>query len=150
MSENDSLIPWIGKTGRLITMYIDAQLRQHDFDLTVQQWLLLKLLDHQDGQMQNDLALCTGRNKASLARLIATLESKDFVSRRVASLDRRAKHVFITKTGRKIYRQTLPVISRSFEKIQEGISAAVLEKTNDVLSQVQQNIDLQLFANTSN
>lgn len=46
-----SLLPWIGKTAKLMGIYVSDTLRQHGLDLTKEQLILLKLLHERDGLM---------------------------------------------------------------------------------------------------
>ncbi len=76
-----TILPWMGKTSKMMGIYFKEKLKQHHIDLTREQWILLKKLNDGDGQAQNDLAIITERNKASLTRLINTMERKNYVAR---------------------------------------------------------------------
>ena len=67
-----TLIPWVGKAGKMIGIFLGHRLQEADFDLTSKQWLLLRILSLEDGRPQQDLAVITERNKTSLVRLIDT------------------------------------------------------------------------------
>lgn len=63
---------------KLVDMYIVNHFNEHNIDLTKVQMIMLVRLYINNGQPQNDLALLTNRNKASLARLLDTMERKGF------------------------------------------------------------------------
>ena len=65
----DTMIPWIGRTGKMMGSFIAENFKKYHLNLTIEQWALLKRLYDKDGQMQNDLAVITQLNKASLIRL---------------------------------------------------------------------------------
>ena len=145
-----SIVPHIGKTGKLISVYVQSELRAAGFNLTVQQWVLLKLLSQHDGQIQNDLALITERNKASLTRLITNMEKKGFIRREVTATDARAKYVYLTKDGQTVYSQTLPTIKRAFKKMQMGISSDEINIALNVIERIQENIKLNSLSQINN
>ena len=92
----------------MIHFYLSDELKQYNFDLTRAQWVLLKRLHDEDGQMHNDLALITDRNKTSLTRLIHTMERKELVVRISDEQDKRINRIYLTAKGKSIYQQTKP------------------------------------------
>lgn len=71
-----TILPWMGKTSKAIDYFLDDKLKEGGIELTKVQLVLLKKLREMDGQPQNNLAFLTNRDKASLARLITTMEKK--------------------------------------------------------------------------
>ncbi len=142
---DESIVPWIGKTGKLIRMYLDAELQKKGFDLTVKQWLVLKKLSEKPGLMQSELAFLTDRNKTSLTRLIKTMENKDLVMRKSDALDGRAKRIFMSLYGAQVFDESIPLISLAFDKIQAGVSSSDMQLVRQVLTHIQQNIGLNIY-----
>ncbi len=138
-----TLVPWVGRTAKMQRQFIVDQLREHQLDLTYIQWLLLAKLFHEDGRNQNDLAIVTDRNKASLTRLINTLEKKNLVARIPVITDKRVNRIHLTKHGYSVFEQTLPIINNAFDKMQEGLSAKEKEYSIKVLQKIQHNIQKQ-------
>lgn len=71
-----SVAPWIGKTAKIMSIFLKEAFAKHAVDLTKEQFILLKVLHDRDGVIQKDLAFITERNKGSLARLINTMEKR--------------------------------------------------------------------------
>lgn len=141
ISEIDSsLLPWLGKASKRADYYIADCFLAHGIELSKVQFILLKKLTEKDGQPQHNLAFHTNRDKASLARLLSTMEKKGMVKRKVCKKDRRINHVFITDYGKEILEQAVPVIHEIIETIQTEISAAELETTIRVLKKLGKNI----------
>ncbi len=137
---NTFLIPWLGKTAKMVSFFIQEKFRQHDLDLTKEQMILLKMLHEKDGQIQNDLALITDRDKGSLARLINTMEKKNLVARIPLQEDKRVNQIFLTKQGRKTFASALPVIQEIFDELQNGLTGAEIASVIEVLEKVQKNV----------
>lgn len=137
---NDSIIPWVGKTGKALGCFLHWYFEQNDIDLTREQWLLLMHLSKDDGQMQNDLAIITSRDKASLARLVSNMEKKHLVVRIASKVDKRVKHVYLTNMGRDIFEKTLPLLDQVEPLLHEGITKEEIEVVIKVMKKLQNNI----------
>lgn len=118
---DNSLLPWMGKTMKLIDGYIANRLQEENIMLSKIQWILLKILDDRGPQVQIELAFLTERNKASLTRLINTLERKGYVKRVTSRSDKRSNKVFISEKGKKELQQTSPIFQKIMSEIQSGI-----------------------------
>lgn len=136
-----SLMPHLGRTAKHAGYYFIDTLHEHGIDLSKEQWLVLKKLHENDGQVQSDLAFLTNRCKTSLTRLINTLEKKDYVHRVSSKKDKRINHVYLTDTGINIFNRSLPVLQILVTNLQEGIDPKDMDKTIQVLQKIQENIN---------
>ena len=134
------LPPWIGKTSKMLQMFFADQFRERGLDLTMKQFILLKMLMDDDGQMQNNLAMITERDKTSLTRLISTMEKKELVTRIPSTEDRRVNKIYLTKSGRKIYEVAHQIIIENMSKVHHGISDHQKSLAISVLAKIQDNI----------
>lgn len=137
-----TLIPWIGKTAKMMGTYFAEKLRQHELDLTKEQMALLKKLHEGDGQMQNDLALITERDKASLARLVSTMEKKNLVARIPDAQDKRVNRIYLTRDGRRVFATALPIVGEIIDELQQGVSEQEIAAAIETLRKVQRNISI--------
>jgi len=141
LSEIDkTVIPWLGKASKNIDYYIADCLSLKGIELTKVQLILLRKLAENDGQPQHNLAFLTNRDKASLARLLSTMEKKGLVKREVFENDRRINHVYITSFGKNILNEALPLILEIIDTIQLEISDSELKTTIQVLKKIGKNI----------
>ena len=137
-----TLLPWLGRTMKLVDMYMANYLSDHNIDLTKVQMVLLTRLYQNDGQPQNDLAVLTKRDKASLTRLLDTMERKGLVVRVTSKDDGRIKLAYITKKGVELYKSTRPMMNEMIMKVQNGMSDKDIDFIIKKLMQVQRNIDM--------
>jgi DNA-binding MarR family transcriptional regulator len=140
---DNTLLPWLGRTMKLIDLYIGNHFQEQDIDLTKVQMIMLVRLFFNDGQPQNDLALLTNRDKASLARLLDTMERKRLVVRVPSKEDKRIKLVHITKKGIELYESVRPLIKQMILKVQHGISEQDVQFTIKILKQLQLNMGIE-------
>lgn len=140
---NSTIGPYIGKTYKLMHSFLSDVILQHELNITVEQWVFLKVVSESPAPViQNDLALITQRNKASLTRLLTTLEKKGFIFRKTLEQDSRKKYVFISEKGTELFNNTRPFFIAAMQKIQSGISDAELDQFFKIITQIQYNIQL--------
>jgi len=136
-----TLLPWLGRTMKHLDYFFSDVLSAGGIELTKVQWLMLKLLYKEDGQPQNKLAFLTNRDKASLTRLIGTMERKNLVARIPSKVDHRINHVYITKHGKNILIDSIPVIKYLIETIHQNISKEEIDTVIRVMKIITNNIN---------
>jgi DNA-binding MarR family transcriptional regulator len=65
----------------------------------------------------------TAYDKATIGGVVDRLEQKGFVKRAISKADRRARKVWLTEHGRKIYEDTLPIVADLQMEILSGLEA---------------------------
>lgn len=141
MDIDETLLPWIGKSMKAIDYFIIDRFAEHGIELTKVQWILLKKLKNMNGEAQHHLAFLTNRDKASLARLLTTMESKNLVARIPSESDHRINHIYITATGEKIFKKSLPVVKKMINDIQKGLTNKERDITISVMKKIMNNIE---------
>ncbi len=53
---DSSIIPWIGITAKMNACFINKTFKEHAIDLSIEQFIVLKVLINNNGKPQNDLA----------------------------------------------------------------------------------------------
>lgn len=141
---NKTLAPWIGKTSKMLNMYIADIFQKNNIKVTKQQWIVLKVLheDH-DGIIQNELAFITDRNKASLTRLINVMERNNLVIRIPSKEDSRKNLIYITKTGKQLFLKMKPLMLKSIKILQEGITDNEMKSFINIMTKIQHNLKNQ-------
>jgi len=109
-------------------------------EMTREQFVVLVKLSEKDGIMQKDLAFITDRNKGSLARLINTMEKKNFVARIPSEEDKRVNRIHLTRHGRASFEKMQPIVWKCIEQLQKGLSAEEINTLIYLLQKVQKNI----------
>ncbi len=134
-------MPWIGKTGKMMGNYVMEKFKMHNLNLTIEQWVTLKMLYEEDGRIQNDLALITNRNKTTLTRLINNMEKHNLVARISDKKDKRINRIFITKNGIRVFKNTMPIMEKCMRELQAGLSEGEVHTLIEILRKVQNNIN---------
>ena len=135
-----TLMPWLGKTGKVIDYFFMDRFAQKGIELTKVQWILLMRLKEMNGESQHNLAFLTNRDKASLTRLLSTMERKNLLARVPSDADHRINRIYITSHGEKILKEAMPVVKEMISEMQVGITEAERVATISVLKKLRNNI----------
>ncbi|MDG1433093.1 MAG: MarR family transcriptional regulator [Saprospiraceae bacterium] len=134
------LMPWLGKTSKMLRMFLKINFQEHGFDLTHEQFILIAHLYHRDGINQKDLAFITERNKGSLARLVNTTEKKNLVVRVPSLEDKRVNIIYLTKQGRCVFEKLKPVLDDCEAQVKKGLTQKEVKAMISILEKIQNNI----------
>ena len=78
-------------------------------DVSAAEWAVLRMLWLEEGLTQVALADRMRVRKASLTSVLSTLERKGFLRRTQRGEDRRKYHLFLTRQGRALEKELLPI-----------------------------------------
>jgi DNA-binding MarR family transcriptional regulator len=140
MDLNKTLGPWLGKTIKMLACLVNDVLVENQIDLTREQWVFLVKLHKKDGISQHELASITERDKTSLTRFVKTMERKNLVKRKVSESDKRIKLVCLTEKGKEVYKKSLPIMQKTIQELQQGLSELEVQMVISILQKFQTNI----------
>ncbi|WP_337966236.1 MarR family transcriptional regulator [uncultured Flavobacterium sp.] len=101
-------------------------------DITVDQGLVLIILNDNQNIAQNELANLVFKDNASITRMIELMVKKEYITRTIHPEDRRKFNLEITEKGLKTLELIQPVIKNNRQTALEGLSLeeiALLDKT---------------------
>jgi len=131
---------WIGSTAKMVDNYLHEAFQNEGLDLSKEQMVVLKKLHENDGLIQNELAYLTLRDKSSLARLLAKMERKNYITRVQDDFDRRVNQVYLTETGRIAFKRTRPIIVGLKKIMEKNITEEEIFQLINTLQRIQHNI----------
>ncbi len=137
---DDSILPWLGKTGKMLYVFMTEKFKEHNIKLTLEQFIILRVLHREDGQPQHDLAMITKRHKATLTRVLGTLERKNLIARIPDPKDKRVNRIYLTSFGRKFYAPTLPVLKEAIDQVQDSLSQEEIDFLISITKKIQKNL----------
>lgn len=125
---------------KVIDYFIIDRFAKNGIELTKVQWVLLMRLKEMNGESQHNLAYLTNRDKASLTRLLTTMEKKNLVARIPSESDHRINRIYITTHGEKVLKQADPVVKTMIKEMQSGLSEEERMVAINVLKKLINNI----------
>ena len=132
----------INDVSRLLRREFGRRIR--DLDLTRSQWWVMVHLIRFDGYNQTQLAEELEIGKVALGGLLDRLEARGWIERRPDPVDRRAKRVFLTDTGRPLIAEMQERARHVHRQMVEGFTPDERDLLVDLLSRAKKNISAPL------
>jgi DNA-binding MarR family transcriptional regulator len=104
------------KSIKVYRKFAQTQITNKGFDITIDQWLVLKTLEENKQISQNQVADLVFKDVASLTRIIELLVKKKYVKRKINNSDRRKFELEITAAGNAIIKKIYPIVFENREK----------------------------------
>jgi MarR family transcriptional regulator, organic hydroperoxide resistance regulator len=131
---------------RAIMKHINRELSKEGLRITLEQWPLLIHVWDQDGLSQSDLARRLFKDKTTIARLAAGIESSGMIERNRSEKDKRGKSLHLTKRGKAIMDKATAMVLRIDDMAVSGIDEGELKICKDVLRRAHKNLSLLIIA----
>lgn len=106
------------------------------FDLTEQQWRVLRVLWRNESVTSNELARQTLLAPNSLAGIIDRLEKRELVKRQRSKTDRRVIHVLPTTKGLSLEEQVMPKVDAIHDTIRATVSDKDWRQLEGILNKI--------------
>lgn len=111
------------------------------YNITHEQWSLLKWLWVEDGISQKELSEKSLKDQPTITRILDKLERRGLIRRQVDSLDRRVSLIYLTKEGREIKPSLLPLAHHALEQALNGLSEEEKTVLQNLLNRISDNLD---------
>ncbi len=131
----------LDRTARRVKQYAQQKFKLGDFDITVDQWLILKNLSENDLLSQTELAQMVFKDQPTLTRIIDILVKKGFVQRVPHPLDRRSFQLLLTNEGQSKVNELKPQIASIREKAWENLNKSDFEEFKRILNTIYNNLE---------
>lgn len=130
----------LDRTARKVKQYAQQKFNQMDYDITVDQWLVLKNLAENELLSQTELAQLVFKDHPTLTRIIDILSKKGFVKRIPHPQDRRSFQLHLTKQGSEKVKALKPDVAQIREKAWENLDAKDFEEFKRILNTIYSNL----------
>ena len=110
-------------------------------DISMDQWMVLGPIWQLESPSQKDLGEICLRDKPTITRIIDSLEDKSLVVRVSDQIDHRIKRVVLTKSGKQLFYDVLPIMEKTREEVRGKIPDEEIEIFKNVLSKIIKNLN---------
>lgn len=117
-----------------ISNYVKKQLEP--FHLAPEQNLIMLMLWKKDGISPNEFSFKLNKDKANIARMIASLEKKGYITKEDDPSDKRTFKVHLTEEGKHLESLVLPVLRKTHQTVINGISEEQLVELQNLISKM--------------
>lgn len=128
------------QTVRQMRGYAQRQLDILQTGITVDQWVLLKIIEERKQISQVELAQVSNKDTASITRILDLLQKKGLIQRIDDEHDRRKYLISLTVEGEAFVARNLPLISRIRSQIVQGLSQEEIRTLKGILDKIRQNV----------
>ena len=130
----------LDRTARKVKQYAQHQFKTGEFDVTVDQWLVLKNLSENELLSQTELANLVFKDHPTLTRIIDLLCKKGYVERVPHPQDRRSFQLHLTDSGLEKVSELKPKILEIREKAWENLTPKDFGEFKRILDTIYQNL----------
>lgn len=130
----------LDRTARRVKQFAQQQFKESGFNITVDQWLVLKNLYEHPEMKQNELAELLAKDNPTFTRIVDLLCDKGLAERKANPSDRRSFIVILTPAGKKKVEQLKPKIRKVRLRAWEGLTERDFEHFKRVLNTIYQNL----------
>jgi MarR family transcriptional regulator, transcriptional regulator for hemolysin len=110
---NSILFYHLDKAIKSYRQYAQNKLKENGMNITIDQWLVLKVLNDNPEVTQNELAEMVFKDKASVTRIIEILVTNNYLDRQINDENRRRFILTPTKKGKQILKEIMPTVLKN-------------------------------------
>lgn len=136
----DVILFQIDRTSKVSKIYSQKEFDRKNLGITVDQWVLLKIIDELQPISQRGLADKSRRDPASITRTLDILEKKAFLRRASIPGNRRQYHIKLTDYGNDFVKENMKMINEHRKISIKGLSQKDLEGLKSMLVKIQENM----------
>ncbi|MCK3686419.1 MarR family transcriptional regulator [Maribellus sp. YY47] len=132
MSTEKSITYLLGQTFNLIRLKLKENFKEINIDMTLEQYVMLNLINLKDDLTQQDLANHFQKDKSLILRHVNTLINDSYVDRKTDDTDKRKKILILTPKGKEV----LLLLKNIAGKLSDDLMVGVTEKEKEVFESV--------------
>jgi DNA-binding MarR family transcriptional regulator len=129
----------IDRAIRTYRQFSQKKLRQHGFDITIDQWLVIISLVENPGVKQQELSEIVLKDNASVTRIIEILVKKGWIARTEHLTDRRQVQLTVTQSGKEMLAALQPLIVENRKMALKGVDEKLILNAKKMLDQLVRN-----------
>lgn len=130
----------IERTSKVAKKYSQRELDKINFGITIEQWILLKIIHESKELSQKELANRSLRDPAAITRTLDLLAKKDLIERKDIPNNRRQYNISLTTMGMKFIEENLPIIKGQREQSLKGFNEEEIKSLKSMLLRIQENM----------
>lgn len=131
----------LDRTARKVKQYAQKKFNEEKYDITVDQWLVIKNLDQHNDLNQSEMADLIGKDQPTLTRITDLLCKKGYVERRPHPSDRRSFILHLTEQGKEKVTEWSPKMAQIRMKAWENLTESDYRQLKRILNTIYTNLD---------
>jgi DNA-binding MarR family transcriptional regulator len=111
-------------------------IRKIAHDLTVDQGLILILMDQNPELCQKEIAELIFKDYASMTRMVELMVQKKYLNRSINTKDRRKFSLTISPKGQQVIKKLIPAVKENRKKALDGLTSKEINQLNNSLKKI--------------
>jgi MarR family transcriptional regulator for hemolysin len=128
-----------GNTLRMISRIVIKKLHERKIDLTIEQFVLLQILNLRGELIQQEISEIMGKDKSVILRQINVLEKRKLVARNTDNKDKRKNMIKMTKAGKLLFKKLFIIQKEVSQELILGIGKRDLDVFYKVVHAIRAN-----------
>jgi MarR family transcriptional regulator for hemolysin len=137
---NDIIFYTMDRAEKSYRQYAQKKLKEAGFNITVDQWLVLKAIEEDSNATQQQISQRVFKDVASVTRIVELLVKNGWMSRSFHSTDRRRFNLQLTEEGQELIERLKPFTAANRKKALEGVSSEEIQQLKDTLEKIIKNV----------
>lgn len=131
----------IDQTSKLSKRFSQKEFDERGLGITIDQWVLLKIIESNEGVSQRELANISVRDAASITRTLDLLSKKQLINREPIPDNRRQFKIVLTAAGRSFIEKNMEMVQRHRAHSTKGFTEEEIEQLRSMLKRMQKNLE---------
>ena len=136
---NNTLLYTLDKCFRTYNQFAQRNVRRAGYDITIDQWLILKSVAENPDITQNDISKIVFKDNASITRIIQLLVNAGYLMREIHPFDRRRMSLTLTESGKKITSDVNEIALKNRASALKNINVNQINEMKSLLEQILDN-----------
>ncbi len=133
----------LDQTAKKVKQFAQSSFAEKGFDITVDQWTILKALYETDQLSQKELAKRCGKDQPTLTRIVDILLKKNLAERITDETDRRSLYLHLTEEGKLKVASLTPIVTEIRMKAWENLADEDFEDFTRILNTIYNNLNIE-------
>lgn len=136
----DIILFQIDLTSKVSKQFSQKEFNQLKLGITVEQWVILKIVSESSNLSQKELAEKSYRDTASITRTLDLLEKKEFLLRESIPNNRRTYNICLTKKGDQFIENNMELIKSHRNRSIKNLTTDELAILSSLLLKIRNNM----------
>lgn len=139
MNSNELFLKSVAKLNEKANKKLAETLAENELDVSPEQLQVLTVLWELESCTQQEIANRVGRERATITRIIDTMEKKKLVKRKASKSDKRSNQITLTKQSEAMQEKALAIKSETNSSIFADIDGYELNMAQMLLDRILEN-----------
>ncbi|WP_293915128.1 MULTISPECIES: MarR family winged helix-turn-helix transcriptional regulator [unclassified Sphingobacterium] len=137
----------LDRTAKKVKQYAQSSFTEKGFDITVDQWTIIKTLFEHPDLLQKELAEKCGKDQPTLTRIVDLLIKKGLAERHNHPTDRRSLYLKLTDLGNSKVQSLTPHITQIRTKAWDNLTDEDFKHFTRILNKIHDNLNIDSYDN---